>query len=219
MYEQTFLEKLNRKFGRFAIRNLMAIIVCGMAAVFLLDLYLTYEKGIYFSSYLTFDRAAILSGQFWRILSFIFLPPDSSVVFIVFSLCFYWLIGSALENQWGSFRFDLFYLCGILATIAVGFITGYALNDYLNLSLFFAFALVYPDFQIMLFFLVPIKVKYLAFIDAVYFLWMLVTEGWRNKIVLLIAIANVLLFFGRDFVSKIRSVYRRYKYRRDANQR
>ena len=219
MYEQTFLEKLNRKFGRFAIRNLMAIIVCGMAAVFLLDLYLTHEKGIYFSSYLTFDRAAILSGQFWRILSFIFLPPDSSVVFIVFSLYFYWLIGSALENQWGSFRVDLFYLCGILATIAVGFITGYALNDYLNLSLFFAFALVYPDFQIMLFFLVPIKVKYLAFIDAVYFLWMLVTEGWRNKIVLLIAIANVLLFFGRDFVSKIRSVYRRYKYRRDANQR
>ena len=123
MYEQTFLEKLNRKFGRFAIRNLMAIIVCGMAAVFLLDLYLTHEKGIYFSSYLTFDRAAILSGQFWRILSFIFLPPDSSVVFIVFSLYFYWLIGSALENQWGSFRFDLFYLCGILATIAVGFIT------------------------------------------------------------------------------------------------
>ena len=71
----------------------------------------------------------------------------------------------------------------------------------------------------MLFFLVPIKVKYLAFIDAVYFLWMLVTESWRNKIVLLIAIANVLLFFGRDFVSRIRSMYRRYKYRRDANRR
>lgn len=93
----------------------MAIIVCGMAAVFLLDLYLTYEKGIYFSSYLTFDRAAILSGQFWRILSFIFSRLIPPLFLLFFLFVFIGWIGSALENQWGSFRFDLFYLCGILA--------------------------------------------------------------------------------------------------------
>ena len=131
MYDQTFLDKMNRKFGRFAIRNLMLIIVCGMATVFLLDFYLTTAKGISFSSFLMFDRAAILQGQVWRILTFIFIPPDSSIVFIVFSLYFYWLIGSALENQWGAFRFNVFYLCGMLGTIIVGFITGYALNNYL----------------------------------------------------------------------------------------
>lgn len=210
---------MNRKFGRFAIRNLMLIIVCGMATVFLLDLYLVSAKGISFSSYLMFDRAAILRGQVWRILSFIFIPPDSSIVFIIFSLYFYWLIGSALENQWGAFRFNIFYLCGVLGTIAAGFITGYALNDYLNLSLFFAFALIYPNFRIMLFFLIPVKVKYLAFIDAAYFILMLITDSWRNKIVLLIALANVILFFGRDFIDTIKNSYRRYKYRKDAGWR
>lgn len=219
MYDQTFLDKMNRKFGRFSIRNLMLIIVCGMATVFLLDLYLTTAKGISFSSFLMFDRAAILQGQVWRILTFIFIPPDSSIVFIVFSLYFYWLIGSALENQWGAFRFNVFYLCGMLGTIIAGFITGYALNNYLNLSLFFAFALIYPDFQLMLFFLIPVKVKYLAFIDAAYFILMLIMESWRNKIVLLVALANVILFFGRDFIDKIKNRYRRYKYHRDAGWR
>ena len=160
-----------------------------------------------------------MQGQVWRILTFIFIPPDSSIVFIVFSLYFYWLIGSALENQWGAFRFNVFYLCGMLGTIIVGFITGYALNNYLNLSLFFAFALIYPDFQLMLFFFIPVKVKYLAFIDAAYFILMLIMGSWRNKIILLVALANVILFFGRDFIDKIKNRYRRYKYRRDAGWR
>lgn len=207
---------MNRKFGKFSIRNLMLIIVCGMATVFLLDLYLAAAKGISFSSYLAFDRAAIFQGQIWRILTFIFIPPDSSIVFIVFSLYFYWLIGSALENQWGSFRFNIFYLCGMLGTIAAGLITGYAANEYLNLSLFFAFALIYPNFQIMLFFLIPVKVKYLAFFDAAYFIFMLIVGSWRMKIVIVVALANILLFFGRDFTDKIKNMWRRYKYRRDA---
>ena len=107
----------------------------------------------------------------------------------------------------------------MLGTIIVGFITGYALNNYLNLSLFFAFALIYPDFQLMLFFFIPVKVKYLAFIDAAYFILMLIMGSWRNKIILLVALANVILFFGRDFIDKIKNRYRRYKYRRDAGWR
>ena len=218
MHDEKFLDRMNRKFGRHAVRRLMLIIVCGMAAVFVLDLLMAVKTGYSFSQFLTFDRAAILRGQVWRILSFIFLPPDSSIVFVVFSLYFYWLAGSALENYWGAFRFDVFYLCGVIGTILSGMITGYATNEFLNLSLFLAFALLYPDFQIMLFFFLPVKIKYLAFLDAAYFILRLIFSSWPGRIALLIAVANVFLFFGGDFIRTVKNAYRRYKYRKEANR-
>lgn len=147
----------------------MMIIVFGMAAVYLFDLLFYPVNHISLSSLLAFDRSAILRGQIWRIVTFVFIPPNSSPFFIFLSLYFYWLIGSSLENQWGAFRFNVFYLCGVIGTMLFGFITGYATNYYLNLSLFFAFALIFPDFQLMLFFILPVKVKYLALLDAIGF--------------------------------------------------
>ena len=139
------MNQANRRFGRYAIRNLMTIIVGGMGIVFLVDWVMGPRLGITLSSYLYFDRALILQGEVWRVLTFVFLPPDSSLLFILFALYFYWMIGNSLENEWGSFRFMVYYLCGVLGTILSGFLTGYAVNDYLNLSLFLAFALLYPD--------------------------------------------------------------------------
>ena len=104
-----------------------------------------------------------------------------------------------------------------MKTMLFGFITGYATNYYLNLSLFFAFALIFPDFQLMLFFILPVKVKYLALLDAIGFLWMLLTAGWPQKIALLVAVGNILLFFWKDFKNNINNWYRRYKFRRDLN--
>ena len=188
-----------------------------MAAVYLFDLFFYPVNHISLSSLLAFDRSAILRGQIWRIVTFVFIPPNSSPFFIFLSLYFYWLIGSSLENQWGAFRFNVFYLCGVIGTMLFGFITGYATNYYLNLSLFFAFALIFPDFQLMLFFILPVKVKYLALLDAIGFLWMLLTAGWPQKIALLVAVGNILLFFWKDFKNNIINWYRRYKFRRDLN--
>lgn len=188
-----------------------------MAAVYLFDLLFYPVNHISLSSLLAFDRSAILRGQIWRIVTFVFIPPNSSPFFIFLSLYFYWLIGSSLENQWGAFRFNVFYLCGVIGTMLFGFITGYATNYYLNLSLFFAFALIFPDFQLMLFFILPVKVKYLALLDAIGFFWMLLTAGWPQKIALLVAIGNILLFFWKDFKNNINNWYRRYKFRRDLN--
>ena len=134
----------------------MTIIVAGMGAVFLIDLFYP-ATSFSLRSLLAFNRDAVLHGQIWRLITFIFIPPDSSVFFILFSLYFYWLIGSALENQWGAFRFNVYYLCGIIGTIVAGMITGYATSSYLNLSLFLAFALLYPDYQVMVFFFCPSK--------------------------------------------------------------
>ena len=144
----------------------MTIIVDGMGIVYLIDLVLYPMANFSLSSVLTFNRDAVLHGQIWRLITFVFIPPNSNILFILFSLYFYWLIGRSLENLWGAFRFNVYYLCGMIGTILTGLITGYAINNYLNLSLFLAFALMYPDYQGMAFFVLPVNMKYLALIDA-----------------------------------------------------
>ncbi len=218
MYKRSLLTRLEYKLGRFAIRNLMTVIVGVMGLVFMLDYIFIARIEMPFSSYLAFDRAAVLSGEVWRVITFALIPPDSSPFFIFFSLYFYWMIGSVLETEWGAFKFNAFYLCGIIGTIASGFITGYATNYYLNMSLFFAFALLYPEFELRLFFVIPVKIKYLAFADLVLFVLALILLPWPHKAAIVIALANVLLFFGGNLISEIkrikrnRDIKKRFKY-------
>ena len=118
----------------------------------------------------------ILKGQVWRLVTFIIEPPDTSIIFIIFSLYLYYMIGSSLERTWGSFRFNVYFFMGMILHIIAAFLIyiiwgiDFPLNTYyLNMSLFLAFAATYPDMQLMLFFIIPIKIKWLAIIDAVYF--------------------------------------------------
>lgn len=201
MIDVSFLDKLERKCGRIAIPNLMLLIVGGMFTVFLMDLMLP-ELDIY--GWIYFDRTLILQGEVWRLLSFLFEPTSSSMLWILFSLYFYYMIGDALENYWGSFRFNVYYFVGVLGAIISGMITGYTSNNYLNLSLFFAFAVLYPNYELLLFFFFPVKIKYLAFVDACFFVISLVTEIWPFKLAILFSILNFLLFFGGDFFKKLR---------------
>ena len=213
--QQSWFDKLQRKLGRYTISNLMLYVVIGMAAVFILDMVVYPVTGFSTSRLLMFDRSAILRGQIWRLLTFIFIPPGANSVFLIFALYFYWMIGTGLQQEWGSFRFNLFYLCGIVGTVIGGFITGFATNTYLNMSLFLAFALIYPDFQIMIFFLLPIKIKWLALIDAVSLLLMLLTDTWAGKLALVISLANLALFFWRDGCLTIKNAYRRYQWKKN----
>lgn len=198
-----WIYKLEYKYGRKAIENLMYYIVGGMAVVFVMDIILS-NTGRVSSLYelLMFDRDLIFSGQVWRIISFIFLPPDSSMLFIVFALYFYYMIGTSLENAWSSFKFNVYYFMGVICTIIFGFVTGYTTNIYLNMSLFFAFAMLFPDYKVLLFFVLPVKIKYLAYIDAAFFIIELIIAPWAYKIALLVAIGNFLLFFMEDFIKK-----------------
>lgn len=205
-----WLDRMDRKFGKYAISNLMMYIVASMAVVYALEILMPVNL----TAYLVFSKAAILRGQLWRLVTFLFLPPNSSLLWILFSLYFYWMIGSALENQWGSFRFNMYYLFGMLGTIISGMITGYATNSYLNLSLFLGFALLYPDFQVNLFFILPVKVKYLALLDALGLALSFVMGDASSRIALMMALLNVLLFFGGDMIQRIKSAYRRYKWKK-----
>ena len=204
-----WMDRLEEKYRRYAISNLMMYVVVAMAAVFVLDMLMPVNL----SSYLIFNKAAILRGQVWRLVTFMFLPPNSSIFWILFSLYFFWMIGSSLENQWGSFKFNMYYLFGMIGSILSGMITGYATNSYLNLSLFLAFALLYPNVEVYVFFVLPVKVKYLAWIDAAGLLLSFVMETMHTRIALVMALLNLLLFFGGDMIQRIKSAYRRYKWK------
>ena len=209
-----WLAKMNRKYGRYAIKNLMLYIVIGQAIVFGFDFILS-SAGLSLSYQLFFSLPHIKAGQIWRLLSFVFLPPSSSLLFIAFALYFYWLIGSSLENEWGSFKFNVFYFTGIIGTMLGGLITQTATNMYINLSLFLAFAIIYPNFEILVFFLLPVKVKYIAIIYVVFLIFQLITSGFGGRVAILISILNILLFFGPEIIDQIRNWRRRMKWKRN----
>ena len=214
-----WIYKLEYKYGRRAIENLMYYIVGGMAVVFIMEILLVSTGRISsLSGLLSFDRDLILQGQVWRIISFIFLPPNSSTLFMVFALYLYYMIGTSLEHTWGSFRFNVYYFMGVICTIICGFITGHTTNVYLNMSLFFACAVLFPDYKLMLFFVLPIKIKYLALLDAVFFVISLITVPWAYKIALLVAIGNFFLFFWEDFINKLKITITHIKSKRNFNK-
>lgn len=202
-------DKLTNRYRRLAIQSLMKYIVICMGAVFILDLFFAYQL----TGYLLFSKAAIMEGQIWRLISFIFIPISRSPLFVIFVLYFYYMIGEALEKEWGAAKFNLFYFIGIAGTIVAGLITGFASNHYLNLSLFFAFAILFPNFELRLFFILPVKVSWLAYLNAAYFLYMLIVSGWPQRIALLVSVANIILFFQNDVRNRIAQNRRRRQWR------
>ena len=191
--------------------------VCGgMLAVFLTD-YLLPQVGL--GNLLMLDLAKVAQGQIWRLITFILIPVDYSPLWILFSLYFYCLIGESLEREWGSFRFCLFYLTGMIGAILAALLTGGGTNLYLNLSLFLAFAFFYPDYELLLFFILPVKVKYLALIDLIMMVIWLVTGTWSVRTAVIFSLLNVVLYFGGYFLKhfrqwlsfrKTRSNFRKY---------
>lgn len=216
MYGNSFLDKLDRKFGRYALRNLMTIIVIGTALVWLMDTLVYERSGVSICSWLYFNKAAILDGEVWRVLTFVFVPQTYSLFALALTLYFYWMIGTALENTWGSFKFDLFYFVGLIGTIISGFITGYATMEYVHLSLFLAFALLYPDHQLLLFYFLPVKVKWIAILDLVALVLLFIFSVWAERIALLVSLFNVALFSFSSWFRSFRVWNRRRKWKRDA---
>ncbi|MCL2574786.1 MAG: hypothetical protein FWE34_09580 [Defluviitaleaceae bacterium] len=211
-YKNDFLQKLQRKLGKFAIKNLMLYIVGTMAAVFAFSIVMPEVNLV---SLLWFDQNAVMQGEVWRVITFIFIPPNFSIIFIVFALYLYWMIGRTLEGQWGAFRFNMFYLCGILGSIAAGFITGFATNTYLNLSLFLAFALLFPNFELRLFFILPVKMKWLALLNVAFLVYDFIISPWQLRAALIASVINIILFFGKDLVILLNNKRRRAQWKRD----
>lgn len=214
-----WIDKLERKFRRVGIPNLMLFVVGGNLIVYIFDL-LFAAKGIgSFSGFLTFVPSLIAQGQVWRVLTFIFVPPNTSIVWIVFTLYFYYIVGTSLESAWGTFRFTFYYLIGMIGTIIAGLITGIGTGIYLNLSLFFAYAVLFPNNQVLLFFLIPIKVKWLGIADGVLFLLTILFSPFYLKIAAVMAIVNFLIFFGPTFIQQLRQRLKQRKIQKEFRQK
>ena len=198
-----WMDKLERKYGRFYIEGLMLYITATMLCIYIMDNFLPLSITI--SDWICLSMPKVLQGQVWRLITFIFLPPASSPLFVLFVLYFYYFIGTSLEEVWGSFRFNLYYLFGIIGTMIAGVITGYGDNMYLNLSLFLAFAQLFPEHQVLLFFFIPIKIKYLAYLDWALFAWSLIVGSWSVRAAIVASLLNFFLFFGPDMFRQIKN--------------
>lgn len=233
-----WINKLERKFGRYAIHNLMYYIIILYGVGFVIN----FIAPSFYYSYLCLDASAILRGQVWRIVTFLIQPPSTNLFFVLLTLYLYYMIGQNLEAAWGAFRFNLYFFAGVLfhvlAAVLVYAITGAVLplgTSYLNLSLFFAFAALYADVQFLLFFVIPVKVKYLAWLDGAFFLWSVIqaflpSYGGHpiyglnykaNALAAVVSILNFVIFYfsSRNFKSHSpKQIHRRKKYQREVRQ-
>ena len=204
---------LERKLRRYAISDLMKYIVIGQGIVFAL-LYIWPTLGYQLYSLITLTRTGLMRGQIWRLVSFIFMPPSSSPVFLLISLMFYWYLGTSLQNTWGTFRFTVYYLCGMLGAILAGLITGYATNTYLNLSLFLACAVLFPETEVNLI-IIPVKMKWLSLVYLLPVVQQLLTSNLWGILALVMSLLNVILFFYGDLIQRIRDFRRRQQWKRN----
>ena len=188
---------------RFGIPNLMRYIVIGTAAIFLLQMFVTDTTAL---NFLYFDLNALLRGEVWRVLSFIFVPNTTRPFMLLIELYFYYWIGSTLERQWGTAKFNLYYFSGVLLTLigvsVASLLSGHSLllsgTYYINLSMFLAFACLFPNTQVLLFFILPIKMKWLAIADVALVGYDIITYAvqgaWYGVIQPLIALLNFAVF-------------------------
>ena len=185
---------------RFGIRRLMLYIVILNIVVYAFMMMdttgLVYQK-------LCFSGAGVLRGEVWRIVTYLFVPDAGSPILFLISMYFYYWIGSSLENEWGAGKFTIYYLIGALLQAIFGVVLTLVTKQdilitatYLNLSLFFAFATLFPDVQVLLFFILPIKVKWLAYVDAALFVIAVVTTPFPLNLLPVVAVLNYLLFCG-----------------------
>ena len=204
---QQWLDRFCYKHPRLSIPGLMRYIVIGNVLVFLLDLFSSGGAALG-TGLFSFNANAILHGQVWRVITFIFVPYTSrNLILFLLTLYFYYFIGTALEREWGSNKFTVFYFFGVILNILIGFLVGTASMYYVNMSMFFAFATLYPDLQFLLFFIIPVKAKWLAWIDGAYFaiavVRFLIAGQFLYALIPIVAVLNYLLFFASDIGGKV----------------
>lgn len=195
------------KHPRFGIPNLMTYIVIGNVAVWLFCL---MDRTGQLVNMLCLDPASIMRGQVWRLVTFMLIPQSFSLWAILFFYFYYW-IGNVLEQHWGTPRFNIFLLSGVVLTIiyafAFYFISGVSVpmgTYYIYLSMFFSFATLFPDMQVLFMFIIPMKVKWLALVDAAFFLWEIIIEPFPINLLPVVAILNYLVFFGDELFDMLR---------------
>ena len=217
----SILERLERKLGRFAVPNLMKYICVMYALGFMIQI----SAPEFYYYYLDLDPEAILHGHIWRILTFLIFYPASSgfgsIFWAVIGIMVYYSIGRTLEYLWGNFRYNFFFFSGVIlynvAGILIYLVTGVSLQlnpTYMGFSIFLAYALTLPDTVFYLYFFIPIKAKYLAVLETLLYLYLLVVSpSLGGKLSIVLSFANVLLFFILMNQGKRKNIFNIRNYR------
>lgn len=231
-----FMNKLERKFSRYAVSNLTLYLIFGYAVGYMLGRVSPQMLG-----YLTLNPYQVIHGQIWRLVTWVLIPPSmDNIIFYLIMMLFYYQLGTNLERTWGVFRYNVYIFGGILYT-AVGavatwlvmaavygnaaamgvYVGSYVSTYYICMSIFLAFAVCYPDMQILLYFIIPIKMKWLAYVYAALMLFDFIQSLWPGRSVMAMSLLNFIIFFlsTRDLHRySPKEVHRRQAYQKAVRQ-
>jgi hypothetical protein len=206
-----YLNKLERKLGRYAIPNLSLWLIVGYAIGYVCY-YVQRFTSLPLLDFLMLDPSRVMRGQIWRLFTWVLMPPSyTNIIFYLIMMMLYYQLGTALERTWGTFRFNAYIFGGMIFTVVGVMVTyfvlralnmpeayfmGYTVSTYyINLAIFLAFAVCYPDMQLMLYFIIPVKIKWLAVLYAVLVCIDFVQSSWTERIVIIMSLMNFLVFF------------------------
>ena len=199
------VERFCAQHPSFGIPNLMRYIAIGSGIFWIVGLI-----NPVLLSYMAFSPADIFHGQIWRLVTFLLYPPDTGFLALIAVYFYYW-IGSSLENAWGTGPFTIYFFSGAILTALFGvlfyLITGLSVvltAEFIYLAMFFAFAVLFPDMEVLLFFILPVKIKYLAILDAVFFVLSILTSPFPLNLLPIVATGNFLIFCGGELFRRIR---------------
>lgn len=164
---------------------------------------------------LMFSWSMVMAGEWWRVVTFLFYPPGCPWYLFAFGIACTYFLGSSLEREWGTFRFNLFLLTGWWLTIGVGLLVPTAVlsNVFIAGSILLAFAFYAPDFEFRLYFIFPVRAKYLALLSLVYSTLAFIFGGAAEKLAVVAALGNYLLFFGRPMWGELKAGHRQFNRR------
>ena len=202
-----FLNSLERKIGKYAITNLSLYIIIAYVIGYILALTGSVE-------FISLNPYYISKGQVWRVVTWLLVPPGSFDIFTIIMLYFYYQIGKALENTWGAFRYNVYIFSGIIFTV-IGAVVLYLISTangldavsagalvsagfstyYINLSIFLAFAATYPNVQVLLFFVIPVKMKWMAYVYVILLAYQFIASGTAGRIAIVMSLLNFIVFF------------------------
>ncbi len=223
---------MEKKYGRYAIKNLIIYLLAAYALGYVLLLTAPTVYG-----YLELNPALVMKGQVWRLITWVCTVPESFSFFILFMFMFQYFIGSSLERYWGSFRYNCYIFSGIffmtISTMIVYWITGISMSPstyYINMASFLAFAVCFPDVQVYFMMIIPLKIKWLAIIDVIYMAYEFIAVGqysaygaagqklvWATRVSIIVSVLNFILFyFGTRNMKRFapKEMHRKYTYKK-----
>jgi membrane associated rhomboid family serine protease len=194
---------LERKVGKYIPQNLTIILLVGQV----LSYVLTFTNPQYFQ-YFPLSGKQLINGELWRIITFAIAPVSESLIFVIFAWYFFYMFGTALENKWGSFRYLVYIALSYILTIIFALIFPEAIvtNTYLYASLFLAFVQIYPNFQLLLFFIIPVKVKWLGYLTWFGLISTFLVGELTLKVLIVLSVSNFILFFWKDLFYSLKVI-------------